>query len=204
MGSFANPDDFMLKGGLEAFEVFKRLSEKFNNLNFVVSCKTPEFVKEKYKDLKNIMFIEKKISKEQLTQLWVDTDIMLNPGHVYVLMSTLEAMSYGVPIVFLDTYAVRDYIQNKVNGILVKPSDKILGYKEAAYPTNARSKKFMSEVQQLDEDVIERLCLAVEKLIKSSKLRKEFGLAGKKLAETKFSILDRNRKLNKIFEEAIK
>lgn len=203
VGSIANPDDFYLKGGLQAFEVFKRLSEEFDNISFLVSCKVPKEIKEKA-ILKNLTIIKHKLKSEEIKNVYMNSDIMLNPGNIYVLMATLEAMSYGIPIVFLDTYGVRDYIKNNVNGLLIKPSNKIKGYKANDYPCNIRTKEFLSEIKQIDERVINELHKAVKKLIKNPKLREKLGKQGKKLAETKFSLEKRNKMLKKIFDEATK
>ncbi len=203
IGSIANPDDFLIKGGLEALETFKRISQEFDNVNLVVRCKIPEDIKMKYKNVKNISFVDYPLSSEHFNKLFSDSDIMLNPGCIYVLMSTLEAMSYGIPIIFLDTYSVRDYIINGVTGILIKPSENIKGYKSPAYPSNIRSKEFISEINNLDDRVIDDLYFAVKKLIINSKLRHRLGKNGRKLVSTKFSIKIRNKKLKKIFDEAL-
>lgn len=201
MGSIANPDDFIIKGGLEALECFKRLSKEYKNLSFVVRCNVPEKIKERYGNVANLQIIDQKFDLKQVKQLYLDTDILVNPAHIYPLMTTLEALSFGIPIVMLDTYGVRDYLQNGKNAILVKPSDKITSYNEEAYPANIRSRKFISEIEEVDEEVVGRLYGAVKRLVENQKLREKLGRYGKKTAENKFSIELRNKKLKKIFDE---
>lgn len=202
IGSIANPDDFFIKGGLEVLETFKRISGEFNNVQLVVRCKLPEDIKIKYKNIKNINFLEEQLSNEGFTKLMGNSDIMLNPGHIYVLMSTLEAMSYGIPVIFLDTYGVRDYIKHMGNGILVKPSENITSYKSPAYPSNIRSEKFISEIQNIDSRVVDDLYTAVKKLIENPRLRSRLGINGRKMVEAKFSLKTRNAKLKEVFDEA--
>lgn len=203
VGSMANPDDFEIKGGLEVFEVYKKLSQEFINLKLVVSCIVPQYAKEKYKDLKNIQLIEKKISWEERKKIYEESDICLNPGHMYPLMATLEAMSFGLPIIMLDTFGVQDYIQHEINGLLVKPSENIRGYKDPSYPTNLRSKYFIEEIKRLEPDAIERLSQATRKLILNQGLRRRLGDTGRKLIATKFSLKKRNQLLKKTFDDAI-
>lgn len=202
MGSIANPDDFIVKGGVEALEVFKRLSKKHRNLRFIVRSKVPSHIKDKYSDIKNLKIIEGDMTKEDLNSLYANSDFLLNPAHMYPLMTILESMSYGLPIVMLDTYAVRDYLDDKC-AILVKPSTKVSSYHDESYPANARSRKFLEEISQIDENVIKNLYASAEKLIKNYKLREEIGKNARKKAEKVFSLKVRNKKLKSIFDEII-
>ena len=201
MGSIANPDDFIVKGGLEALECFRKISEDFSNVSFVVRCMVPEEIKQRYKDVINLRFANEKLDYGKIKKLYLDTDILVNPAHIYPLMTTLEALSFGIPIIMLDTYGVRDYLDNGKNSILVEPSDKITSYEDKAYPANIRSDKFISEIKNMDEKVVDRLYWAVKKLTENQKLREKLGKNGKKTAETKFSMELRNKKLKKVFDE---
>ncbi len=203
IGSIANPDDFFIKGGLEVLETFRRISEEFDNVALVVRCKTPEDIKMKYKNVKNIKFIEENLRKREFVKLLYNSDICLNPGHIYPLMAALEPMSFGIPIIMLDTYGVRDYVKHMKNGILIKPSEKIKWYKDPAYPSNIRSREFLAEIKNVDLRVINDLYYAVKKLIENKVLRYKLGNNGRKMAETKFSIKTRNNTLRKVFNEAL-
>ena len=89
------------------------------------------------------------------------------------------------------------------NGILVKPSDRIKGYNFPAYPSNVRSKEFMEEIKNIDKRVKNDIYYAAKKMIDNKKLRARLGKNGRRMAETKFSIKTRNKKLKKVFDEAI-
>ena len=203
IGSLANPDDFYIKGGLEALESFKQISSEFDNVSMLVRCKVPEDIRKKYFNIPNLRIIEQKLSDEELTNLMKDSDICLNPGHVYPLMATLESMSYGIPIIMLDTWGVMDYLTNNFNSILIKPSTKITEYKAKDYPLNIRSKEFISEIKEIDERVIRDICSALRKLITNQKLRERLGKNGRKTIKLKFSLEKRNKQLKKVFDEAI-
>jgi len=200
MGSITNPNDFEMKGGLYVLEVFKRLSKKYN-LNFVIKCRIPSWIKRKY-CFKNLKIIESKIPYSEIQNLYINSDIFLLPGRVYVLMAVLEAMSFGLPIICLDTYAVRDYIINNQNGIIVKKSKNVL-YNDESYPCNVRDRKFAQIERKLDKTVIKDLYHATVKLIEDKKLREKLSKKAKQIAETKFSLKVRNQKLKKIFDDAL-
>jgi len=201
MGSIANPEDFFLKGGLEALETFKIVSLDNPRISLKVRCKVPDYIKEEYSSFKSVEFIDRSIKESELAMLWKGSDILLNPGHVYPLMTILEAMSYGLPIIMLDSWGVRDYLRPNRNAILVKLSDKIKGYTSEEYPLNARSKEFIQDIKALDPEVINRLALTLRKLITNNSLRKRLGTNAKKDAETLFSIKRKNNQLKEIFDK---
>ncbi len=198
MGSSINPDDFFHKGGLETLEVFKKLSRKYSNIKLIIRCKLPRDIKEKY-SMKNVIFIEEIIPYEKIINLYRDSDILLMPGHT-ACSAYYEAMSFGLPIVALDTCDTKDIVQNGKSGFLVKRSDKI-PYDSLEYPLNVRSKIFVDSIKKIDQDVIKNLSEKVEILIKDSKLRQDFGKEGRKIIKTKFSIKQRNKKLKKILDK---
>lgn len=115
----------------------------------------------------------------------------------------LEAMSYGLPIVALDSYAFSDYVIDDYNGFLIKKSQNIRGYTEPSYPCNVRSKKFLAEIKNIDKKVIDELCNKVTLLIDNKSLREKYGKNSRKLISTRFSIKLRNTKLKNIFDKAL-
>ncbi|MCW8965847.1 MAG: glycosyltransferase family 4 protein [Candidatus Pacearchaeota archaeon] len=201
IGSLANPDDFYIKGGLEALESFSLIAEKYPNLKLIIRCKLPNEIKSKYSH-PQIIFLEEKISNNELDNLLRATDIVLQPGHIYPLTATIESMSYGIPIVMLDAWGVRDYLDDN-HALLVKPSKKITEYNSKEYPLNIRSKKFLQQIKEVDNGVITDLSIALEKLIQNHSLRKKLGTNAKKIADTKFSLNKRNKILKEIFDKSI-
>lgn len=202
LGSITNPEDFYSKGGLEALESYKRISEEFDNINMVFRCKVPEEIKERYVGVKNLTFLDNFLSEKELSDLMKSSDISLLPGHHYSLMATLESMSYGLPIIALDTWAVKDYLK-KDYAIILKPSKKIKSYCSKYYPDNIRLKSFIKETKEIDEEIINGICAALRKLILNPSLRKKLGTRAKKTAETKFSLNLKVKKLKQVFDEAL-
>ena len=205
MGSINNPNDFGFKGGLNTIKVFEKISNKYNNVELIIRSKVDEEIRDIIKSNAKINLIEGEISFEEVINLYASSDILLCPAHTYVgLMAILESMSFKLPIVALDTYAARDYIRNGYNGFLIQKSNKIKGYYDESYPTNVRTKEFLSEIKNIDNKVIDKLVEKVDILIKNKRLRIKMGENGRKMIDSKFSIEARNKKLKKIFDEAIK
>jgi len=201
MGSTTNPEDFYVKGGLETIRVFERLQKEYSDIKLIIRCAIPGELISQIKNNPKIELIENRLSELELHNLYRNSSILLCPSHVYMLMSWLESMSYGLPIVALDTYAAKDYIQNNVNGFLITPS-KNIPYMEPSYPVNIRSSKFMEEIKNIDPEVINNLNNAVKLLLKNPEVSDKISKNNLSLIRKRFSIEERNSKLKKIFDEA--
>jgi len=202
IGSINNPQDSYQKGIVEAIEVFERLQEKYD-IRLIIRCKLPPELKSKVIQNKKIALLEELLSFEEIVKIYTSSDILIYPCHQYVLMVFLEAMYFGLPIIALDTYGTKNFIQNNVNGYVIPSSKKLQAYHAPNYPLSLRTSDFFQEVKNLDINVIKELTEKVEKLIKNPTLRKRMGKEGMRIARTKFSIETRNKKLKKIFDDAL-
>src|SRR6185437_5748028 len=94
----------------EALETFKILNEKYDNARLVVRCKMPVGLKEQYR-MKNVEFLENQLEFEELKKLYANSDALIMPGYGgYSIMAYLEAFSYGLPIIALDSYGTSEFI----------------------------------------------------------------------------------------------
>jgi len=202
MGSTTNPEDFYVKGGLETINTFEKLQKYFKNITLVIRCAVPKELLKRVKNNSRIELIEHRLSDEELASLYSKSDILLCPSHVYMLMSWLESMSYGLPIIALDTYAAKDYIKQDINGFLIPPSLKI-PYTDPSYPVNIRSSNFINAIKKGDSVVIDALYEKLVILIKDKKLREAISDRNKLLVKKKFSVEKRNSLLKKVFDEAL-
>lgn len=203
MGSINNPQDFYIKGGLYVVEAFKKLSKR-NDVNLVIRCGVSEDIRKELDGLPNIKIIDQKIPFEEIINLYKDSDILLMPGHNYSVTSFLEGMSFGLPIIALNTYAVQDFVKDGYNGIIVKRSDEIKGYESKAYPTIIRSDEFMADVlKNRDKRVVDDLVKQMESLIINQDKIKELGSNAQKEIAEKYCIGERNKGLKEVFDEAL-
>lgn len=200
LGSINNPDEFFMKGGVETLEIFKILKKKYPGINLTIRCQVPSEIKTKY-DFSPIKVIEKDLSSEELNKLYLNSDILLSPGYTYFLMVYLEAMSYGLSIIALDTYGVKDFIKKGKNGYLVSAS-KNIPLDNPAYPSNIRFKEFHDKIKEVDEKVIQRLVEKISFLINNPEKIKILGRFSQKLMKNEFSIKKRNEQLKKVLDEA--
>lgn len=201
MGSINNPEEFFLKGGLETLETFKILSEKYKNIKLFMRCKIPKEIKDKYK-MKNVEFLESFLPPKEIEKLYSKSDIMLMPGYNYFIMAYLEAFSFGIPIVALDTYGVSEFIINGKNGFCIRPSES-LPINSPEYPVNAKSTDFIRKIKEGDTSVIEELAKKAGILIENRKLREKMGKESQRMLKEGYSFEKKRRILKKIFDEAI-
>jgi glycosyltransferase involved in cell wall biosynthesis len=203
LGSVNNPEDFYIKGGLDAIEVFNSLSDR-KDVELIMRCKIPESEKQKIKQSDNIKILDKRIPYEEIVNLFKTSDILFLPGHNYSVSAFLEGMSYGTPVVALNTYAVEDFIKHNHNGIIVKRSDKIQGYNNPGYPTFIRDDAFMSEVLNTrDPELVTRLIKTLTTLIDNPQKIEELGKNARKEFENNYTIEHRNLAFKKIFDEIL-
>jgi len=175
---------FDAKGGRQTLEVFDRLSRKYPKIEFWFICPTPKEFREKYRKNKQIKIMDLVPQKVLFEKIYPAVDIFFYPGFGDSYgFAVPEAMAFGLPIVTTDTFAKREIVGKA--GFLVKLPKNWKGY------------------QDMNEKLLNSLEKKASLLIENEKLREKVGKEGIKQARSKFSIEERNKKLRKIYEEAL-
>jgi glycosyltransferase involved in cell wall biosynthesis len=179
---------FYWKGGPHALKVIDRLTKKYSSVYGIINSEVPEKVKEKYSKNKKIKFYDL-IPQNKLFELYKESDIMIYPGYTDTFgFAFLESMSFGIPIVTVDGFARKELIEEGKTGFVIKRPD--ISWKKKVV--------LISE----EEKVIQELMNKTEEIIKNKKLRENMSLnCLKEIEEGKFSIKERNKKLNKILKD---
>ncbi|PJE81431.1 hypothetical protein COU58_02430 [Candidatus Pacearchaeota archaeon CG10_big_fil_rev_8_21_14_0_10_32_42] len=177
---------FFNKGGLHALEVINILTKKYRNVYGIINSEVPEKIKEKYSKNKKIKF-HGLISQERLFKIYENSDIFVYPGYSDSFgFGYLEAMSFGLPIITVDGYARKEIVEEGKTGFVIN-----------------RPKNLDSET--LNEQIIQNLIEKTSLLIENKKARKKMSNECIKLIKGgKFSIKERNKKLKRIYEDALK
>ena len=199
----SNIQNFELKGGIEVLESFVELNKINANLELVVRSWVPEDILKKYSKNKNIIFYPKPLIFEEFEKLFTTSDIFLFPSHANLGLAILEAMSYGLPVVALDIYDIPEAITDMKTGLLLNPSLKVPYYTWDGGP-NHYDDNFILNIRHSRPWLVKQITEKVTTLIESDSLRKKLGDSGRNLIEHgDFSIEKRNKKLGRIFEEAL-
>jgi len=189
---------FWLKGGVIALEVCKRLNEKYREkIEIIFISDVPTDIKHRYRTLK----IKDIVPLKELFGYYKKADLFFYPSFIDTFgFGILEAMSFGLPIISVNTNKTltrKEILDNGKQGFIseIKDqlTDKILEKKEKLV--------FGKEENELIENLFENCC----KLIDDKKLREKMSRnCTNEVKNGKFSIKERNKKLKRIYEEAIK
>lgn len=203
MGSINNPDEFFMKGGLEALETIRILSESYPNVNLKVRCKLPAEIKEQY-NLPNVIFLEDQMDSEEIKRLYRESDVLIMPGYGgYFIMAYLEAFSYGLPIIALDTYGVNEFIKEGETGFIGEPS-RSAPINVPEYPSNTRSQDFISMIKEKDPEVIKSLVEKTSIIVENPELLEKMGTACQRAFAGKYNNEKKLAVLKGLFDEALR
>jgi len=163
------------KGGLDALKAIDFLTKKYENVYANFISQTPKEILKEYSGNKKIKFYEL-MPQNELFEILSKTDILIYPGYSDSFgFIFLEAMSFGIPIITVEGLSKKEIINDKIGFIVPK------------------------------ENVVNNLISMGELLIENKELRDEMSEnCLKKIEEGKFSIKERNEKLKRIYEEALK
>lgn len=193
---------FDLKGGKEVLEAFAILNRRYDNMELVIRSDIPQHIKNEYKGIGNIRFIEEALPWELLGQEYQSADIYLAPGYTTPIWVILDAMSYELPIVATDVWCTPEFVDDGTTGLLIPKSEVLSNYPESL-AWNTRPPQLLRAIQTVDTRVAQQLADKIGILIDGEELRRKMGKAGRQEIEKgKFSIDERNRKLKKLFDEA--
>jgi len=199
--------DFHDKGGKEvmmAFETMSRMKE-FKNIKLVIKSNLTSYLKARYsKILKkdNVILYDRLLSRGEMENLYKESDILLHPTWNGVnAMTHLEAASYGIPTIAVNYWSNTEAIEHHKTGILIPTYETYPETRKEFMLYYKGSKRYREN--KIREEVVVGLMLAVGLLSKAS-FRKKLGKAARKEVEDgMFSLKERNKKLKKIFEEAL-
>lgn len=194
------------KGGLELLEAIRLLNrEHAKDLEFVIRSKIPRRVSVSYRDVlgsSNVRVIQDVIPMSNLEMEFELADIFLLPAHHTPSLAFLDAMSYELPVVTLDSWANSEIVTDGRTGFLVAlptrfeiPAHDFVPF--CKYPVKRVPRK-------VDSETVETLADRVMTLVDDIELRRKMGEAGRSEVERgRFSIKVRNEKLKRILDGAV-
>lgn len=192
---------FHEKGGPQILQAFESLDKKYDVQLTMITSAPEEYIR-KYES-KDIEFLKPNLSRQELfRKFYPESDIFLFLTHFDTFgFVMLEAMNFSLPVIALRQYATPEIVEDGKNGFLI--GCEYVRDNFPQYSTIEERADFLKDKPQ--EDVVRKLVERCSFLIENEKARKRMGEAGRRMIETgKFSISQRNRKLKKIYEGALK
>jgi glycosyltransferase involved in cell wall biosynthesis len=113
----------------------------------------------------------------------------------------LEAMSYELPLVTIDSWANAEYVEDGKTGLVAPRSKKVSHYYADTFQPNFLAPQFTKAMRVSDPEAVAELAKRVSTLIENPELRRRLGKAGRWEVENgKFSLARMNEKLKRIFD----
>ena len=195
---------FEYKGGREVLATFALLRRQFANLELVVRASVPPDVKVQYQGLPGLRIIEQHIPWEQLNVEYRTADICILPSHTTIPVTILEAMSYELPVVTIDSWANAEYVEDGKTGLVAPRSRRLPYYFPGTSQANFGTTEYERAMRSTDAEVVAGLAQRVRRLIDDPEMRRRLGRAGRyEVEQGRFSLAVVNGKLKRVFDEAV-
>jgi len=179
---------FYWKGGLHALEAIDQLTKKHKNVEAVFISEVPRNILNKYSKNKKIK-IYGLMPQEEVFKIYSESDIFIYPGYSDTFgFAMLEAMGFGLPVISVDGFARKEIIDEGKTGFVVQNQGKINN----------------EIIGEQEKEIIKELVKKTSLLIKNKRLLNKMSKnCIEAVKNGKFSIKERNKKLKKIYFNAI-
>ncbi|MFH0712172.1 MAG: glycosyltransferase family 4 protein [archaeon] len=183
--------NFELKGGVVALDIFDKLTKKYDNVSATIVSDVSNEIIKKYELNKKILFCGLMPHEKLFKEIYPRADIFVYPTFSDTFgFAILEAQSFGLPVVAMktrSTHTIKETISEGKTGFIVENLE-----------ADAVNKIASEEVKNQITGKIEGLITNKKKLGDMSKN------CVREIGSGKFSIKKRNKKLKKIYSEALK
>jgi glycosyltransferase involved in cell wall biosynthesis len=169
-----------------------------------VRSRVPDYITARYDGMENLRIVEKIVPWEILEQEYRSADIYLHPTYNTSPATFLDAMSYELPVVTIDSWGNAEYVQNGKTGLVAPRSKSFpLYYAGGAQPTFFAPEFFRAR-RILDHDAAGELAKTVAVLIENREMRENMGRAARWEVENgMFSLTKINCELRRFFDAAV-
>jgi glycosyltransferase involved in cell wall biosynthesis len=201
VGSGTAEGGFDYRGGREAVAVFAALRQRYTNLELVLRSDVPRDVRAQFGRVAGLRIIDRYISRGELDREFQSADILIIPSHNTSPMIVLDAMSYELPVVTIDSWANAEYVSNGETGLVAKRSRNLSYYYADTRQPGFASEGFLQAIRMPDPEVVADLSEKTRLLVENPDLRRRMGKAARReIEEGKFSLAIMNDRLRRLFE----
>ena len=193
---------FELKGGREVLAAFADLRKRNPRVTLTIRSSVPTRYREFCLE-EGIRVLPDVLTSEKLRQEFERADIFVFPGHQTPGSVILDAMSYELPVVATNIWGMSEMIIPEQNGFLTRPS-RFAKYTDDKLVPLWGEPGFLKSIARVDQDMVRDIVEKVSYLVENPGERRRMGREGRKEIDIgKFSIVERNRKLLRIFKESM-
>jgi len=204
VSSVNNPYDFEQKGGIIALEAYKKILEKNQNVEFVVRSNIPKWVQKKYSSLKGLKMVTNFLSDKEMEDLFVNSDILLEP--VPGISLVLECMKYSIPGIIFDFWCLPEMVLDKKTGFLVDSSSILGKMEDGAEYFNHGLNYLRLFNKKPDENIVSKFADHALNLSYDKELLMKMRVSSNNLVAPsgKYNLESRNYNLMKILNNVVK
>jgi glycosyltransferase involved in cell wall biosynthesis len=196
---------FYEKGALDALLAFESLAAKFDVTLTVVSQIPPE-IQARFGNNPKIRLLPLQ-PYEKIKQLYAQSDVFVFPTHYDTFGFVIpEAMSYGLPVIGVDSFSSPELIMHECTGLIVRSFYSSFSA-DRGYASPTVESLYATRQQAClnpTKDYVATLAGAMQRLIEDGALLSK--MAGNAVAETtegKFSPAVWKKKMGHIYSEAL-
>ena len=206
---------YYMKGGQETLHAFQRLRKSYPHLFLTVVTPLHLLSKDDQRMLENtpgVTLLDAVLGKAEMAALYKTHQVFLFPTFRDTFgLVLIEALSYGLPIIAIDQYAVREMVHHEYNGFLYSdhPLTDYDRHTKAMFGNLYDAHVFYSRLFELQEqgllkeveDFLER---AITRYLEDSELLKTHRKNALQLYHDQFRETLIREKIDAIFHEALK
>ncbi|MDH5444522.1 MAG: glycosyltransferase family 4 protein [Gammaproteobacteria bacterium] len=114
---------FEIKGGGALLNAFSKIYSKYNNCTLDLITHLPPTYQQAVDECNGINLYNAEFTREEIHEKFMkNSDVLLFPTYGESFgMVALEALSFGLAIIATDVYALREIVEDGVNGALIQP-----------------------------------------------------------------------------------
>ncbi|MDD5723910.1 MAG: glycosyltransferase family 4 protein [Syntrophales bacterium] len=192
-------NDVYRKGLHELLSAFKKLEDKYHDLELYVISDAPPRLKRAYPS-ERIRYFDPVFSRTDiLKKFYMPCDLFVMPTHCDTFgMALLDSLACGTPVVTTEQFAASEIIKPGINGLFVRSNRLLLN--DIPFPSRRATMSYITDTVEtlLVNDLVEK----IEYLYLRRDLLSRMGMEAIKDFEptSKFSIDVRNKKLGKLYK----
>ncbi|MCD4830507.1 MAG: glycosyltransferase [Anaerohalosphaeraceae bacterium] len=194
-----DPRSFFIRGGLDVLSAFDKLHKIHPETHLIIRTALPE-IDDRYMEIierNQVELIDSFLPVDEWESLMSSSDIYLLPSDRIHVISTLEAMSYGLAVVVSDGWGVQDYIEHERNGIVVKGRYGKVTWMDEKTGMLCEDYEIM---RSEDTAVVKEMTEILDSLVEDKQLRNRLGTTAREDVKNKYNLKNWNKELKKVFD----
>lgn len=195
------PSNFYLRGGLDILEAFATLRVRYPQLRLTMRTHLPALDDHYHRIMEGgwVRIINRFATAHEMAELHANSHIYLLPAARVHIVSLLQAMSYGLPVVVSDGWGFEEYVTHERNGLVVRGR-----YGKVSWADTQAGilREDYEPMYTSDPEVVAGIIESVSRLVEDRALRARLGRTARADVETKYNLARWNEGLKQAFDRA--